>query len=100
MTTPHLPSVINIKRIQGDTFPEVFTVVVMPLDTTAAVLTVEGLTPSNAVVDLPTQTLTFPIGSPIADAVVGPYDFKVVMTAGGTTRTLVQGKWTIVLSTV
>lgn len=89
-----LPTNISVSRVQNDDYPEVFSVTPMSAGT-SAVLRVEGFSNISAVVDETAKTLTFPVSSEVADATVGSYDYDIVQTVGGRTRTLVEGKWTI-----
>lgn len=89
------PASITIKRVREDTYAEKFSVKPMPTNITAASLEVETLGTSAGVIDTVAQTIEFPVSAPIANGVAASYDYDVVITAGGTTRTLVQGKWII-----
>ena len=86
---------LTVKRVRGDTFPEQFSLDPMPASTSAATLEVEGLGSVVGVVNLAEETLTFPVETPIADAVAASYDFEIVITVAGKTRTVVEGTWVI-----
>lgn len=90
------PVAITIKRVQGDTYPEKFSVVPLTDNTTSASLEVEGLGTLSGTIDLVAKTIEFPVTvSGVSDGAPGTYDYDVVITAGATTRTVVQGKWII-----
>jgi hypothetical protein len=95
------PVNISIKRLQGDTYPEKFSVVPMPANATSVVLNVEGLGQISGTLDLAAKTMEFPVtNSSIASGAVASYDYDIVITAGGTTRTLVEGTWNILARAV
>lgn len=90
------PVSITIKRVAEDTYPEKFSVSPMPDSITGATLEVEGLGSTTGTIDTVEETIEFPITvSGIYNGAPGTYDYDVVVTAGGTTRTVVQGKWII-----
>lgn len=94
------PTNITVKRLKGDTYAEKFSVTPWPDGITAASLEVEGLGTSVGVLDAASKTLEFPVGSGIADGLGSAggtaYDYEVVVTAGGATRTIVEGSWLII----
>ena len=90
------PVNITIKRLQGDTYAEKWSVDPMPATATSVTLSVEGLGDSVGVVDLVAKTVELPVSAPIANGAVGSFDYEVVLTAGGTTRTIVVGTWIII----
>lgn len=94
------PARVTIKRLREDTYPEIYSVDPMPSGITDAQLTVEGLASSTGVVDTTAKTITFPVVAGIANGAVGDYDYEIVITAGGTTRTIVQGTWQILTRAV
>lgn len=90
----NLPTVLTVKRVQEDTYPE--TILVRPISgIDSAVLEVEGLGTAAGTINLSAQTIDFAIPNIIANAAPATYDFDVVVTAGGKTRTVVQGSWII-----
>lgn len=90
------PVAITVKRLQEDTYPEKFSVKPMPDSITDAALEVEGLGSVAGTIDTVNQTVEFPINvSGIYNGAPGTYDYDVVITAGGTTRTVIEGKWII-----
>lgn len=86
---------LTVRRVRGDTFPEEFSLKPMPGGITLAVLEVEGIGSVSGVIDSAQETITFPVEVPIADAVAASYDFEIVVTAAGKTRTVVEGTWVI-----
>ena len=97
-----MPTVLNISRKRGDTCAEVFHV---DTDVTGAtfalnVETLGALTGSITSAAATLSVLSFPVSvSAVYNGAAGSYDFDVVMTSGGTTRTLVEGTWTIAART-
>lgn len=99
-----LPTVVNISRLADDTYAERFHI---DADVTGATfaLTVEGLgSAMDGTIVSASATLSV-VDIAIDDASVyggaaGSYDWDLVMTSGGTTRTLIQGTWTIVARSV
>ena len=92
----NLPTSIKIKRVQGDNYPEKFSVI--PITGLAsATLTVENIgSPAAGALNMSAQTIEFPVETALANAVVGSHDFQIVVTTtSGETRTIVQGKWSV-----
>lgn len=87
-----LPLNVSVRRLQEDTYPEKFVVSPMPSGATFS-LEVEGLTPVAGVVT--GDDVEFAISGTIANATPGKYDWQIVMTASGWTRTIIEGTWTI-----
>jgi hypothetical protein len=94
------PVNITVKRLKGDTYAEKFSVTPWPDTITGASLEVEGLGTSVGVLDAVAKTIEFPVDAPIADGLGSAqgtaYDYDVVITAGGATRTIVEGSWLII----
>lgn len=94
------PANITIKRLREDTYAEKYTLSKWPTGITLATLEVEGLGTSVGVLDEVSKSIEFPIGSPIANGAAAgegtAYDYDVVITVGGQTRTIVEGKWIII----
>ncbi len=88
------PTSLTIRRVKDDDYAEKITV--NPISgISAAELNVEGFGSITGVIDEPAKTIEFPVTPTIAGAAAGTYDFDVVVTAGGRTRTIVEGKWII-----
>lgn len=95
-----LPKTINVKRIKGNTFAEIFSVSPMPSGASAE-LEVEGLGTLTGTVDETAETISFPVTeSAIADALAATYDYKINLTADALVRTIVQGSWIVSVSSV
>ena len=94
------PANITIKRLREDTYAEKFTLSTWPTGLASASLEVEGLATVAGTLNATDKTIEFPVSAPIANgtaSVAGtPYDYEVVITAGGLTRTIVEGKWIII----
>lgn len=89
------PTNITIKRDQTDTYDEVFSVDPIA-GSTSIVLTIDGLGSSvTGTIDTVAKTVTFAIDSAIANGAIGAYDYIVVQTIGGLTRTIINGEWII-----
>lgn len=89
------PANITIKRLREDTYAEKFTLSKWPTGITSASLEVEGLGTSVGVLTEADKSLEFPVGSGIALGAAATYDYEVVITAGGQTRTIIEGSWII-----
>lgn len=90
------PANITIKRLKDDTYAEKYTLSSWPNSTTGAQLEVEGLGTSVGVLDEENLSIEFPVGPGIAGGAAGTYDYDIVVTAGGQTRTIVEGSWIII----
>lgn len=92
------PTIVNVIRKRSDTVAEVFHI---DTDVTGATfaLNVEGLGALTGTITSATATLSvvsFPVSvSAVYNGAAGSYDYDIVMTSAGTTRTLVEGKWNI-----
>lgn len=87
------PTQILITHVNLDTHSEVITLSPAPEGLTAIALTVEGFTPIVGVIELVggNAKCTFSFAGVLASAGPGPYPYKVKATAGGETRTVVEG---------
>jgi hypothetical protein len=95
-----LPTNITVKRVREDTYAEEFKVSPLPTGATFE-LEVEGFTPfPGTVISVDDEIVGFPVASDTALAPAGIYDYDIVMTVGGLTRTIVEGKWNIAARTV
>ena len=95
------PTNITVKRLVGDDYAEKFSVKPMPASITSASLVVEGLGSVGTTIDTVAETIeTVAIPTGIADAAPGSYDYELVITTGGTTRTVVEGTWVIIARAV
>jgi hypothetical protein len=93
---------VNVLRKRGDTYAERFR---FRHDVTGATfsLTVEGLgsltgsiysaSSSESFVDFEVSEVT------VYNGTAGTYDYGIIMTSSGTTRTAVEGTWTIAVRT-
>jgi hypothetical protein len=96
-----LPVVVNVQRKQEDTYAERFR---FDTDVTGATfaINVEGLGALTGSIVSAASTgsiVAFVVESAVANGSAGDYDYDVVMTSSGTTRTLVEGRWTITART-
>lgn len=93
-----VPTVINVTRIRSDTCAERFYIGAAVTGATFA-LNVEGLgaLTGSIVTDSATQSVVdFAVSvTAVSGGAAAAYDYDVVMTLSGTTRTLIQGTWTI-----
>ena len=92
------PTTIHVTRKQNDTCAEVFHIDTDVSGATFA-LNVEGLGALTGSITSAAATLSvvsFPCSvAGVYGGSAGAYDYDVVMTSGGLTRTLVEGTWTI-----
>lgn len=103
-----LPTTLNVSRKREDTYAEKFKVNTDASEASFA-LEVEGLGTLTGVVSSTTvedgeiveTEISFPVNvNAVANGAVGQYDFDVVMTLGGLSQTIIEGKWNIVARTV
>ena len=94
------PANITIKRLREDTYAEKFSINPWPDGITVATLEVEGLASVAGTLDAEAKTVEFAISAPIANGAAATYDYDVVVTAGGLTRTIVEGSWIIIARAV
>ncbi len=97
-----LPSVITVTRKRGDTFAERFEIDTAVAGATFAlnVETLGALTGSIVSSSSALSVVDFAVSNVlVSGALAGSYDFDIVMTSSATTRTIVEGTWTIVART-